>query len=173
MRSALDAVRVQRLVVWSDSACWRCTSAAVGASARRFAACRLLLVSYKPLARETAMSAVGDLDLFNTRYAGGNLAKHVGRRTAKKINRGRGKQGRKKKPEAHQCGVARGVQGGPVLAFRRRSRARRAAPSARREESCQEGGPPRFKREAIAGDRLKSKFTGIASNTPCPRGAGD
>ena len=69
---------------------------------RRFAACRLLLVSYKPLARETAMSAVGDLDLFNTRYAGGNLAKHVGRRTAKKINRGRGKQGRKKKPEAHQ-----------------------------------------------------------------------
>ena len=48
------------------------------------------------------MSAVGDLDLFNTRYAGGNLAKHVGRRTAKKINRGRGKQGRKKKPEAAQ-----------------------------------------------------------------------
>ena len=46
------------------------------------------------------MSAVGDLDLFNTRYAGGNLAKHVGRRTAKKINRG--KQGRKKKPEAPQ-----------------------------------------------------------------------
>ena len=42
------------------------------------------------------MSAVGDLDLFNTRYAGENLAKHVGRRTAKKINRG--KQGRKKKP---------------------------------------------------------------------------
>ena len=35
------------------------------------------------------MSAVGDLDLFNTRYAGGNLAKHVGRRTAKKINMGR------------------------------------------------------------------------------------
>ena len=28
------------------------------------------------------------------------MAKHVGRRTAKKINRGRGKQGRKKKPEA-------------------------------------------------------------------------
>ena len=44
------------------------------------------------------MSAVGNLESFNTRYGGENLAKHVGRRTAKKINRG--KQGRKKKPEA-------------------------------------------------------------------------
>ena len=39
-------------------------------------------------------------------------------------------------------------------------RARRAAPSARREESCHEGGAPRFKRDAVAGDRLKSKFQG-------------
>ncbi len=46
------------------------------------------------------MSAVGNLESFNTRYGGENLAKHVGRRTAKKINRG--KQGRKKKPEAPQ-----------------------------------------------------------------------
>ena len=36
------------------------------------------------------------------------MAKHVGRRTAKKINRGRGKQGRKKKPEApHELQDAR------------------------------------------------------------------
>ena len=59
-----------------------------------------------------------------------------------------------------QCGAPRGVQGGPVIAFRRRSRPRRAAPSARREESCQEGGPPRFKRDAVARDCLKSKLQG-------------
>ena len=28
------------------------------------------------------------------------------------------------------------------------------------QESCQEGGPPRFKRDAVAGDRLKSKLQG-------------
>ena len=49
-------------------------------------------------------------------------------------------------------------EGGPLLAFGRRSRARQTTPRARRAESCQEGGPPRFKRDAVAGDRLKSKF---------------
>ena len=40
--------------------------------------------------------AKGDLDIAHAIH-GGNLAKHLGRRTAKRII---GKQGRKKKPEA-------------------------------------------------------------------------